>query len=200
MSEVHPRNDPRVRVDGAAMFEPEGSARPVARIMSVTAALLIGAVLVGGAVGAAVALALYLPSALAAGALDPSALVGFGMLMGVASGAGLGAVGGLGAIAGMVTVRAMSRRSGAFIAGTSVGAAFGVLILAANLLVSRDAATWITALLATAAAFLLCAWGSWLLTRREHSWERAHAPERRRPPAQPAAPGAPSPATRHRPA
>lgn len=167
------------------MFEPEGSARPVARIMSVTAALLIGAVLVGGAVGAAVAVALYLPSALATGELDASALVGFGMLMGVASGAGLGAVGGIGAVAGMISVRAVSRRDGAFVVGTSIGAAFGVLVLAANLLVSRDAATWITALLATAAAFLLCAWGSWLLTRREHSWERAHASERRRPTAVP---------------
>ncbi|QHC57375.1 hypothetical protein [Rathayibacter sp. VKM Ac-2760] len=163
------------------MFEPEGSVRPFARIMSVTAALLVGAVLVGGAVGAAVALSLYLPSALAAGALDPSALVSFGMLMGTASGAALGAVGGIGAIAGMVAVRAVSRRDSAFVAGTSVGAASGVLILAANLLVSRDAATWISALLATAAAFALCAWGSWLLTRHEHSWERAHALQRTRP-------------------
>ncbi|KQQ08802.1 hypothetical protein ASF46_16305 [Rathayibacter sp. Leaf296] len=157
------------------MFEPEGSVHPVARLSYVTAALLVGAVLVGGAVGAAVALVLYLPAALASGPLDPSALVSFGMLMGVLSGAGIGLCGGVGAVAGMVSVRAVNRSDSAFVLGTSSGSALGVLIAAAKLLVSRDAPTWITVLLATAAAFALCAWGSWLLTRHEHAWERAHA-------------------------
>ncbi|MCM6763295.1 hypothetical protein NB037_12785 [Rathayibacter sp. ZW T2_19] len=165
------------------MFEPEGSVHPVARLSYVTTALLLGAVLVGGAVGAAVALVLYLPAALASGPLDPSGLVSFGMLMGVLSGAGIGLAGGAGAIAGMVTIRAVSRRDAAFIAGTSSGSALGVLIAAANLLVSRDAPTWIAALLATAAAFALCAWGSWLLTRHEHAWEREHSRARHHRPA-----------------
>lgn len=157
------------------MFEPEGSVRPVARISYVTAALLVGAILVGGAVGAAVALVLYLPAALRAGTLDPSALVSFGMLMGIASGAGIGLTGGVGAVAGMVSARAISRGGRAFVIGTSLGSATGVLIASANLLVSRDASTWIAALLATATAFVLCALGARLLTRHEHSWERAHA-------------------------
>lgn len=162
------------------MFEPEGSLRPVARISYVTAALLLGGLVIGGAVGAAVALLLFLPGALASDPLDASALVAFGMLMGVASGAGIGVVEGAGAIAGMVSVRVYSRRDGAFVLGTSAGAGIGVLVASANLLVSRDAPTWTTALLATAAATVLCAWGSWLLTRHEHSWERAHASVPRR--------------------
>ena len=127
------------------MFEPEGSVRPVARISYVTAALLVGAILLGAAVGAGVALVLYLPGALAENPLDASALVGFGMLMGIASGAGIGLTGGVGAVAGMVAARAWSRADSAFIAGTSVGAAIGVLVAAANLLVSRDASTWFAA-------------------------------------------------------
>jgi len=162
------------------MFEPEGSVRPVARVSYVTAALLLGGVLIGAVVGAAVAVVLYLPGALASDPLDASALVGFGILMGIACGAGIGVIGGAGAVAGMVSVRVYSRRDGAFVLGTSAGAGIGVLVASANLLVSRDAPTWITALLATAAAFALCAWGSWLLTRHEHSWERAHASVPRR--------------------
>ncbi|PPF26748.1 hypothetical protein C5C36_12770 [Rathayibacter sp. AY1G1] len=158
------------------MFEPGGSARPVARVGYVTAALLVGAILVGGAVGAAVALVLYLPGVLAAD--GPPGLVSFGLLMGAASGAGIGVVGGAGAVAGMVAVRVASRRDGPFVLGTSAGAGLGVLVASANLLVSRDAPTWATALLATAAACALCAAGSWLLTRHEHSWERAHAAPR----------------------
>ncbi|SMH42126.1 hypothetical protein SAMN06295885_1881 [Rathayibacter oskolensis] len=161
------------------MFEPEGSVRPVARISCVTAALLVGAILVGGAVGAAVALVLYLPAALLSGSLDAAALVSFGMLMGIASGAGIGVAGGAGAVAGMVSARAVSRSDRAFVLGTSTGSAFGVLVASANLLVSRDASTWIAALLATATAFVLCAWGSRLLTRHEHAWEREHGAERR---------------------
>ena len=92
------------------MFEPGGSARPVARIGYVTAALLVGAILVGGAVGAAVALVLYLPGVLAAD--GPPGLIGFGLLMGAASGVGIGVVGGAGAVAGMVAVRVASRRDG----------------------------------------------------------------------------------------
>ena len=60
------------------MFEHGGSARPVARVGYVTAALLVGAILVGGAVGAAVALVLYLPGVLAAD--GPPRLVSFGLL------------------------------------------------------------------------------------------------------------------------
>ncbi|MWV48478.1 hypothetical protein GRS96_04205 [Rathayibacter sp. VKM Ac-2803] len=149
--------------------------RPVARISYVTAALLVGAILVGGAVGAAVALVLYLPGALRAGELDPSALVSFGMLMGIASGAGIGVAGGAGAVAGMVSARAVSRSDRAFVLGTSLGSAAGVLTASANLLVSRDASTWLAALLATATAFVLCLLGARLLTRHEHSWEREHA-------------------------
>lgn len=161
------------------MFEPEGSARPVARISYVIAALLVGGILIGGAVGGGVALVLHLPGVLASGATDPSALVSFGMLMGVASGAGIGVIGGAGAVAGMLSVRAHSHRDDAFVLGTSVGAGVGVLVASANLLVSRDAPTWAAALLATAAASVLCSWGSRLLTRHEHSWERAHAPATR---------------------
>ncbi|KZX21256.1 hypothetical protein [Rathayibacter tanaceti] len=155
------------------MFEPEGSVRPIARISYVTAALLVGAILVGGVVGAAVALVLYLPGVLATD--GARGLVSFGLLMGAASGAGIGAIGGTGAVAGMVAVRVTSHRDGAFILGTSAGTGIGVLVASANLLVSRDAPTWATVLLTTAAASALCVWGSWLLTRHEHSWERLHA-------------------------
>jgi hypothetical protein len=158
------------------MFEPEGSVRPLARISHVTAALLVGAILLGGAAGAGIAVLLYLPAALASG--PASGPIGFGLLMGLASGAAVGAVGGAGAVAGMVVVRVCSRTDGAFVLGTSAGAGIGVLVASANLLVSRDAPTWAAALAATTAACALCAGGSWLLTRHEHAWELAHASPR----------------------
>lgn len=156
------------------MFEPDISAHPVARALYVSFALLLGAVVVGAAIGAAVAVLIFIPSVIASGFVEGSGLIAFGLLMGTASGAGIGFAGGVGALAGMITVRGFSRADLGFVLGSSVGAALGVLIASANLLVSRDGATWTPVALSTLCALFACFVGSWMLTRHEHRWERAH--------------------------
>lgn len=156
------------------MFEPDISAHPVARALYVSLALVVGGVVVGGATGAAVATLIYIPSVITAGFVTGSGLITFGMLMGIASGAGIGFAGGIGALAGMITVRGFSRADLSFILGSSLGAAFGVLVASSNLLVSRDGATWTPVALSTLCALIACAAGAWALTRHEHAWERTH--------------------------
>lgn len=158
------------------MFEPDISAHPIARALYVSLALVVGGIVVGGATGAAVAVLIYIPSVIAAGFVTGSGLITFGVLMGVASGAGIGLAGGVGALAGMITVRGVSRNDLSFILGSSIGAAFGVLVASANLLVSRDGATWTPVALSTLCALFACGVGAWALTRHEHRWERSHRP------------------------
>jgi hypothetical protein len=156
------------------LFEPDISAHPVARALYVSLALVVGGVVVGAAIGALVAVLIYIPSVIAAGFVTGSGLITFGVLMGVASGAGIGFAGGIGALAGMISVRAVSHTDLTFILGSSVGAALGVLIASANLLVSRDGATWTPVALSTLCALFACGIGAWALTRHEHTWERQH--------------------------